>query len=1274
MFRKMVRIFLSSTFYNFKDERDELVSVFRELGEYCKSEGFSFQVLDLRWGISDEEGQNNRTLQICFDEIARCQMLSPKPNFLILSGLYYGWIPLPYVIAERVWNKIENEIPVKSILRNWYLQDKNDIEQPYILRARKDGEKGRTEWGAIEASLKKELFPLIRKHFPDERKWFDISGLSATEQEIYKGLFCHPENKEHTFVLMRTKEPANCTKREESEETKRAVALQAHLNEYMGTLKESNVLMYRPGDEYLQKVKTFLRQVIQSRVAEVRIQEQSLTLFQREQCLLNETVWQAERDYIDVNNEDGFLDFCESNSGRIILLMGESGSGKSTLLRHCYNIKHENFVLSSADILPSCSNIAHALWFCLKQIQGKSAIADIETESDAEHCVAWFERQVVNFNSNTPITILLDSVDQISDWNQIGGSLLTCKLPRGLTLVISCISEMSLNERDRKNNICCYRLCPIVKQDSICMLKQLLRNRGRILSEEDEKFIQEGIKKDVTPLYVEMLCRQLQNRRSFARGAFVLPAGTRESIRTHLEGLIPVFARTYYHIIGYLALAVDGLSEQELLILLEQDIEVLKEIKQYSHWEIKQNYFTISVFWSRIHYELKKYLSEVDSNGILLLRFHHDLIRQTVKEMVGETELMELSKIMGNYFKSEPVYLNCTRDNIIVNTRKLRELLPALRYQNDWFAIAEVLAAPYYTDGYLRCGWYREIMQQFAELGQHGYLYDVHRRMVSLLQDKAMLFQLWGDSFLPAVLEMDIYSYAKTEIYWQHVLRYHSKSLTHKKNGEGKILITNASNMKIAVKNDGTLAILEGAVLKRYDLDLRSEIYPRCYIDTENASLYWQGENLIVRDEYSRIWFEDTGKELVQVKIEKCCSRTDLFSDDVNKIIHAGGFTERDSIDYLSHTIFKYHSNGMLKRTELFYADVEDIRCFCHGFLCAVLLNQCKLDIIDLDQRLLLASYTVLNACHAYWNEQGTEILVTFEKDKVQKFSYNYDNSIPLENHYKSMESYIKGYKKRVGRKEVLEIMQISCPVNGKDTPAYAGSILGSRRPLYAAFSIKGDRLACYYYYLNQGIIRLFRLDGRELLAESTVDPVFWNDSVGRPIYFNEDGSVLVLISRGKRHFWRMDTLKWVHHGKRPADSYTEMKVNLKEKYFNTVKTLLPVGNSKKFMTNINIGKIVRKVMLLAFSPLVCSKNIDRDNDMLLCESMRQVSVVESGGFWWIVDRHHSMIHVCDQEGHWVCHEQLHEEIFDFNVIGCTVYVLPIDLSDPIQLDMISVQ
>lgn len=409
-------------------------------------------------------------------------------------------------------------------------------------------------------------------------------------------------------------------------------------------------------------------------------------------------------------NRNNFLNCCKNNYSRVGLLTGASGSGKSMLLRHCYFMNQEHFVLSCADILPSCRNIAHALWFCLKQLQDKEIISDLETESDAEHCVIWFERQLANFHSSTPITILLDSVDQILDWNQIGDSLLACQLPFNLTLVVSCISEQSLNERDHVKNIFQYQLLPLIDQDSICMLKQLLQNRGRILGQKDELFVRQNLPKRVTPLYIELLCRQLQKRRSFDCRPFVLSAGARESIFIQLKEPDPDYKKLYKHIIGYLALAVDGLSEQELLILLERDKQVLQEITEHTHWVIKQNRFTLSVFGARIYYFLKDYLSEVNSNDILLLHFHHDLVRQIVMDIVGKETLMQLSKVMSDYFKEESIYLKYSKDNIVVNSRKLRELVPALRYQNDWFAIAEVLAAPQYVDGYLRCGWYREVM------------------------------------------------------------------------------------------------------------------------------------------------------------------------------------------------------------------------------------------------------------------------------------------------------------------------------------------------------------------------------------------------------------------------------------------------------------------------------------------------------------------------------------------------------------------------------------
>lgn len=166
----------------------------------------------------------------------------------------------------------------------------------------------------------------------------------------------------------------------------------------------------------------FLKRVIQDRIDEVQAEEAVLTPFQREQYLLEQAVLQAEKNYVEIKqNKDDFLNYCRSNYGRIILFTGVSGSGKSMLLKHCYYVEQANFVFSCADILPFCSSISHALWFCLKQLEAKGMLSALGVEPDVEHCATWFERQLVGFRSNIPMTILLDSVDQIRDWNQIGG-------------------------------------------------------------------------------------------------------------------------------------------------------------------------------------------------------------------------------------------------------------------------------------------------------------------------------------------------------------------------------------------------------------------------------------------------------------------------------------------------------------------------------------------------------------------------------------------------------------------------------------------------------------------------------------------------------------------------------------------------------------------------------------------------------------------------------------------------------------------------------------
>jgi len=93
---RLFRLFVSSTFEDLQMEREALhTRVFPELAELCLKRGARFQPIDLRWGVSEEAGRDQRTMQICFEEIARCQRQTRRPNFLVLLGDRYGWRPVP---------------------------------------------------------------------------------------------------------------------------------------------------------------------------------------------------------------------------------------------------------------------------------------------------------------------------------------------------------------------------------------------------------------------------------------------------------------------------------------------------------------------------------------------------------------------------------------------------------------------------------------------------------------------------------------------------------------------------------------------------------------------------------------------------------------------------------------------------------------------------------------------------------------------------------------------------------------------------------------------------------------------------------------------------------------------------------------------------------------------------------------------------------------------------------------------------------------------------
>lgn len=62
---KYIRFFISSTFADMAKERNILQRSFAKISaEYAEKE-WQIEAVDLRWGISQEAGYDNKTMQIC---------------------------------------------------------------------------------------------------------------------------------------------------------------------------------------------------------------------------------------------------------------------------------------------------------------------------------------------------------------------------------------------------------------------------------------------------------------------------------------------------------------------------------------------------------------------------------------------------------------------------------------------------------------------------------------------------------------------------------------------------------------------------------------------------------------------------------------------------------------------------------------------------------------------------------------------------------------------------------------------------------------------------------------------------------------------------------------------------------------------------------------------------------------------------------------------------------------------------------------------------------
>ena len=99
-----VRVFISSTFQDMQDERNELIrKTFPRLRVLAAQRDVTLTEVDLRWGITKEESESGKVMEICLREVK-----NSIPFFIGIIGNRYGWIPAEKDVSEIVRERFPN--------------------------------------------------------------------------------------------------------------------------------------------------------------------------------------------------------------------------------------------------------------------------------------------------------------------------------------------------------------------------------------------------------------------------------------------------------------------------------------------------------------------------------------------------------------------------------------------------------------------------------------------------------------------------------------------------------------------------------------------------------------------------------------------------------------------------------------------------------------------------------------------------------------------------------------------------------------------------------------------------------------------------------------------------------------------------------------------------------------------------------------------------------------------------------------------------------------
>jgi len=758
------RVFVSSTFGDLAAERSALHErVFKPLRAMCASRNAEFRAIDLRWGVSVEAAADQRAVEICLREVARCRQVTRRPNFVLLLGDRYGARPLPPAIKGDSFRRLHARLPEDEarLVGRWYIEDHNTVPSVFFLQPRRGPYRASKEWAEEERRVRTALLGAAAEQ-PVDDAVLSLLRTSITEQECADGI---PEDAilpGAAFVFWRNidgiPEDASADLYRDLVDGEPDVDALDSLGMFRDRLRrrlgDGAISEYqaawdtksgRPTTSHIDRMCEDAYAKLAGVILEELDQAAAPVAARHQEDRFHEEFGAERRgNFTGRGHEiDTILEHVASDTRRPLLVIGEPGIGKTALLAEVANrlkiqagagrviARFIGATPRSADTRTLLDDLRQAL----RRGNGGQTEAPLDLAATAEA----FREALAAVPAERGIVLVLDALDQLGGPPDL--SWLPGEIPPGVRVLLSAQDGTDMAEAAVDLGAVRLRLSALTPDNGDELLRRWLSESHRTLTKDQRTEVLRSFAVHGNPLQLRLAFGEARRWASYKP---VQPGALATDVGGILRQLLDRVeddhgARLVRGALGLLAVSRHGLSEGEMLELLSGDAAVLREVKRRMPRSPSTEGQLPPVLWALLNADLEPYLNERRSEGRMLFGFYHrQLTAAAAARYLAGTGAAKAHRRLADYFGAQPLDLS-GQEHPVANTRKLTELPYQQAHGERWDQLWSTL-----TD-------FRFLQRKIEAVGveeaidQQGHPVVIHTGVYALQADFDLALQLWPD-------------------------------------------------------------------------------------------------------------------------------------------------------------------------------------------------------------------------------------------------------------------------------------------------------------------------------------------------------------------------------------------------------------------------------------------------------------------------------------------------------------------------------------------------